>query len=156
MTVLSGQTIRQWGIFTPFHERSKAFGMSFGLSAAGYDVRVAETLTLRPGKFALASTMEHFTIPGHVIAFVHDKSTWARRGLALQNTVAEPGWRGYLTLELSNHGRELLQIEAGSPIAQIVLHFLDQPAEQPYVGRYQDQEAGAQAARLISDQLELF
>jgi dCTP deaminase len=28
------------------------------------------------------------------MGIVHDKSTWARRGLVVQNTVIEPGWHG--------------------------------------------------------------
>jgi dCTP deaminase len=58
----------------------------------------------------------------------------------VQNTVIEPGWEGWLTLELTNHGTELLTLHEGTPIAQIVFQFLDLPTEQPYVGKYQSQE----------------
>ena len=146
--ILSGQSIRRRGIFTPFHERTKFLGMTFGVGPSGYDVRIAETLVLEPGGFTLASTMEHFDVPGDVLAIIHDKSTWARRGLALQNTVAEAGWKGWLTLELTNHGPEALGICAGMPIAQVILHRLDEPAEKPYDGKYQDQPRGAQTAIL--------
>lgn len=142
MTVLSAQTIRRLGIFTPFHERTKHLGMTFGLGPAGYDVRIAESVTLRPGDAILASTMEHFSMPSDVLGQVVDKSTWARQFLAVQNTVIEPGWRGFLTLELTNHGGpsgRTLRIERGTPIAQIVLFRLDEPTEAPYSGKYQDQ-----------------
>jgi len=124
--------------------------MTFGLSSAGYDVRIAESLILKPGEFSLASTVEEFHMSNDTIGIVHDKSTLARRGLALQNTVIEPSWIGYLTLELSNHGEETLEFISGMPIAQIIFHLLDQPTEQPYSGRYQNQEAGPQAARFLS------
>lgn len=146
--ILSAQSIRAAGIFRPFHERTKAHGLTFGLGPAGYDVRIAETVILGAGGFSLASTLEHFTMPADVLGKVADKSTWARRFLAVQNTIIEPGWRGHLTLELSNHGAELLEIVAGSPIAQIILHRLDAPTEQPYSGKYQDQAAGAVEAIL--------
>lgn len=147
--ILPGQIIRQIKppIIRPWSERSKFNGMSFGLSAAGYDVRVEECILLPPGKFSLASTMEEFEMPNWVLGIVHDKSTWARMGLAVQNTVIEPGWKGFLTLELANHGPETLTIPHGSPIAQIVFHQLMEPAEEPYNGKYQNQEAGAQKAR---------
>lgn len=105
MTVLSGQTIRRMGIFTPFAERYRheASGTTGGLGPAGYDVHVREDLTLPPGGFALASTVEHFDLPADILAEIKDKSTLARRGLDVKNTVAEPGWRGYLTLELTNN-----------------------------------------------------
>ena len=122
--------------------------MTFGLGPAGYDVRIAEPIMLAPGSAALASTIEHFTMPADLLGRVADKSTWARRFVAVQNTIIEPGWRGYLTLEISNHGRDAVTIEAGSPIAQIIFDVLDEPAERPYAGKYQDQPAGAVAAIL--------
>jgi len=160
--ILSGQSIRARGIFTPFVEKARQRGMSYGLSQAGYDVRIdLKNVTdralvrlsgdwyvdLEPGGFMLASTLEHFDMPVDVVGVVHDKSTWARQGLAVQNTVAEPGWRGYLTIELTNHGCEPLRIYQGDPIAQVVLHLCDEPVEEPYSGKYMDQGRGPQGPR---------
>ena len=137
-------------LVSPFSERTVESGKTFGLSAAGYDVRVVvglgNVLKLSPGGFVLAATMEHFCMPRDVIGMVHDKSSWARKGLAVQNTVIEPGWRGFLTLELTNHGEDDLFVVTGDPIAQIVFQFLDTPTEQPYTGKYQDQKYGPQPA----------
>jgi len=157
MTVLSGITLRAtYGMFggrivEPFCERTVQNGMSFGVSHAGYDIRInndkpEQVFVLEPGESALTSSLEYFDMPLDVIAVVHDKSTWARRGLAVQNTVIEPGWRGYLTLELTNHGDMALRIDGGDPIAQILFHRLDQ-AVPGYAGKYQDQQAGPQEAR---------
>ena len=146
--ILSAQAIRARGIFIPFSERERFLGMTYGVGPAGYDVRIAETFVLEPGGFSLASTLERFDMPTDVLGIVHDKSTWARKGLALQNTVVEPGWNGFLTLELTNHGKEPLEFYEGQPIAQIILHLLDQPTGQPYAGKYQGQKAGAQEAIL--------
>jgi dCTP deaminase len=137
--ILSAQSIRKRRPIAPFHERTSLNGMTFGLSSAGYDVRIRERVVLRPGDFALASTVERFTMPTDLIARVADKSSWARKGLTVQNTVIEPGWEGFLTLELANHGPNTLMIEAGSPIAQIIFELLDEPTEQPYAGKYQHQ-----------------
>jgi dCTP deaminase len=63
--------------------------------------------------------------------------------LTVQNTVIEPGWRGYLTLELTNHGPNRLEIPAGSPIAQIIFEMLDEPTEQPYRGPVSEPAARA-------------
>jgi dCTP deaminase len=120
--------------------------MSYGLGPAGYDVRIAENIELRPGAFALASTMEKFDMPADLLATVHDKSTWARKGVAVQTTVIEPGWRGYLTLEISNHGYFPIVLLEGMPIAQILFHQLLEPTELAYNGKYQDQLAGPQPA----------
>lgn len=149
MTVLSAQTIRRLKLLSPmvdrtFHQDTKT---TFGLSACGYDVRLDQMVRLEPGEFSLASTVEQFRMTDEVVGIVHDKSTWARRGLAVQNTVIEPGWSGYLTLELTNHGREILSLPRGTPIAQILFHYLDRPTESPYEGKYQNQERGPQSAR---------
>lgn len=146
--ILPAQTIRAENIITPFFERTMFEGVTFGLSPAGYDVRLAKNLVLYPGDFVLASTLEHFNMPNDVLGVVHDKSTWARVGLALQNTVIEPGWRGYLTLEISHHKfeHEKIVLFSGTPIAQIIFHRLEEETVQPYQGKYQDQPAGSQAA----------
>lgn len=136
-------------------------GTSFGLGEAGYDIRVKQTVRFRPGhregsitvelfngslekrisikngRFVLASAIEEFQMPGELTGIVHDKSTWARRGLSVFNTVIEPGWKGFLTLELVYHGEEELIIPAGSGIAQVIFHRTQQPAF--YSGKYQGQ-----------------
>ena len=149
--ILSGQSILDRALVHPCCERSKACGMTYGLGPAGYDIRIDKTLLLRPGDFALAATIEEFHMDDDVLAVVHDKSTWARKGLSVFNTVAEPGWRGFLTLELKNQGHDNLTIEAGCPIAQMIFHLLDEPTNRPYAGRYQDAPRGATPAKLLSE-----
>lgn len=140
-------------------------GVSYGLGEAGYDIRIKQDITfyrlfgLIPmvkvvdgdqvsrhlGKFALASAIEKFNMSKYCVAIVHDKSTWARRALSVFNTVIEPGWKGYLTLELVYHGRKKLHIPAGSGIAQVLFHLVQEPAN--YNGKYQNQENKPVAAR---------
>lgn len=136
-------------------------GTSFGLGEAGYDLRIKQTVRFRPGynqgtrtveifgqtladrqsiqdgRFALASAMDMFQMPDDLMGIVHDKSTWARRGLSVFNTVIENGWEGYLTLELVYHGEGELIIPAGSGIAQVIFHKCSQPAH--YNGKYANQ-----------------
>jgi len=150
--ILSAQSIRHRcllkpAMIEPFCERDKTGGMSYGLSSCGYDIRIAEHINLEPGGFALGSTIEMFRIPKDVTAVVHDKSSWGRKGLAVQNTVLEPGWEGFLTIELSNHSKLWISIVQGMPIAQLIFHKLDHTTEQPYTGKYQNQEPGPQEAR---------
>lgn len=139
----------------PFAERTTFRGMTYGLGPAGYDIRIAEDLDIAPGGFVLASSFERFQMPNNLLGVVHDKSTWARLGLCVQNTVIEPGWEGFLTLELTNHNSQALgnriRLIRGMPIAQVIFHILDQPTSQPYRGKYQDQKAGPQEAILESD-----
>ena len=140
-------------------------GVSYGLGEAGYDIRIKQDITfyrlfgLIPmvkivdgkkvsrhlGKFALASAIEKFNMSPSCVAIVHDKSTWARRALSVFNTVIEPGWKGYLTLELVYHGRKKLHIPASAGIAQVLFHLVQEPAN--YNGKYQNQENKPVAAR---------
>jgi dCTP deaminase len=147
--ILSAQSIRfrctrfarRPAMIWPFHEREKAFGMSYGLSAAGYDIRVAQDLMLARGQFAIASSIERFHMPTDVLGTVKDKSTWARQGLSVFNTVIEPGWSGFLTLELVNHGPRQITLQPGMPIAQILFQKLDMATDEPYCGKYDNQPA---------------
>lgn len=130
---------------------------SYGLGEAGYDIRIKQKVRFyrcnvtgipkvevddswydKTGCFTLASAIEEFQMPESLVGIVHDKSTWARRGLSVFNTVIEPGWKGFLTLELVHHGWEELIIPAGSGIAQVIFHRTVCPAR--YDGKYQNQE----------------
>jgi len=136
--------------------KERAHGVSHGLSEAGYDIRVRQDISMAAnetrvdqfwcnGRFALASSVEEFQMPTHLVGIVHDKSTWARRGLSVFNTVIEPGWNGFLTIELVYHGSEHLHIPAGAGIAQVLFHELHVQAQ--YDGKYQGQEDRPVAAR---------
>jgi dCTP deaminase len=151
--ILSGRYIKARGIISPLVERTEYGGVTHGLGTAGYDVRIEfdvdgpiDARVILPGEFCLGSTIERFRMPRDVIGIVHDKSSWARRGLAVQNTVIEAGWEGHLTLELTNHSKERLAIMRGVGIAQIVFHQINEPVP-PYEGKYQGQGRGPQEAR---------
>jgi len=130
-------------------EKRREHGVSFGLSEAGYDIRIKQDVVfnrygnvlvngiLSAGRFTLASAIEEFDMPRSLVGVVHDKSTWARQGLSVFNTVIETGFRGGLTLELVYHGREGLHIPAGAGIAQVIFHQTSERAA--YDGKYQGQ-----------------
>lgn len=144
--------------------KQKEHGVSWGLSEAGYDIRIKQDIHFKPSpffqiqmdcivngvvtrgtKFTLASAIEEFDMPDCLVGIVHDKSTWARKGLSVFNTVIEPGFRGGLTLELVYHGNTELIIPAGSGIAQVLFHKIIEPAR--YRGKYQGQSSDPEPAR---------
>jgi dCTP deaminase len=165
--ILPGQMIRLRGIFTPFSERGVYHGLSYGLSCAGYDVRLRDDVTLVQGYTIVTPTLEHMAFPPDLIGMVADKSTWARLGVAVQNTICEPGWSGVLAIELTyqpvltpEQSRTIreqpqrsppatLALSAGTPIAQILVSELKALAERPYGdGKYQNQSADDCQAKL--------
>jgi dCTP deaminase len=114
------------------------------LSAIRYEEHDLDGYVLKPGEFVLAFSKERFKLPVKVLSLVKDKSTLARLAIAVQNTVLEPGWEGYLTVELSNHGPLEIRLREEMPIAQMI--FLQGNAPRiSYDGRYQDQVAGTPA-----------
>lgn len=145
MSILSAQSIRKRvGMIDPFNERTYEMGLSYGLGPASYDFRIAEDITLKPGQFIKASSIERFDIPTDVRGVVCDKSTWARRGLSLFNTYFDPGFRGFATIEMVNLSAYELEIKSGMAIGQMEFQLLDEPTELPYNGKFQDQPRGPQ------------
>lgn len=120
-------------------EKVKHNGVSHGLTECGYDIRVKQDVLLFPGRsFVLASSVEEFDMPCNLMGRVLNKSTWARRGLdASMTTNIEPGWKGWLTLELCYHRWKPLFIKGGSGIAQVIFETIAEPAA--YQGKYQHQ-----------------
>ena len=145
--ILPAQTIKELNILDPCHSSYDVGGMSAGLGPCSYDMTLNENLSLRPGEFKLASCVEKFNMPHDVAGEVKDKSTLARLGVAVQNTFVDPGFRGFLTVEVTNHGPLDINLEASQPICQVVFYRLETETEIPYMGKYQDQSPGPQVAR---------
>ena len=116
----------------PFVDHSVREGViSYGLSAYGYDIRVADEFkiftnvntavvdpknfdpksfvdykgdvcTIPPNSFALSRTVEDFRIPRNVYGLTIGKSTYARCGIIINVTGFDAEWEGNATLEISN------------------------------------------------------
>lgn len=139
--ILTARQIRNLGLIDPCQDRHVVDGFSAGLSLAGYDVTSAPVngfVSLLPGQGKLFAVAEKLILPDDILARVCSKSSWARVGVVVGNVVAEPGWRGFLTLRLTNHGELIANIGPGMPLAQVIFEKLAEPAD-PYRGKYQDQ-----------------
>lgn len=148
--ILTAKSIKRLGLVIPWCERTKLNGVSYGQSYAGYDIRVAEAVRLQIGHTTLTVSLERFKMPNNVLGVVHDKSTWARLGVQVQNTVIEPGWEGYLTLELSyspliSQSYGYFDIQKGTGIAQVIFQYTEEETEG-YEGKYQNAAQVAQGA----------
>ncbi len=151
--------------FTP--KLNPGDGYSYGLSSAGYDIRLGTAfkildqscqdskceeehwmevesevpLVLHPGDLVLAVSHEKFALPRNISGECWGKSTYARKGLIVNVTPLEPGWRGYLTLELLNPTRSPVRVFPGLGIAQIRFqrHQICDVSYADREGKYQDQ-----------------
>jgi dCTP deaminase len=105
------------------------------------NVERKDFVILPPHSFALSNSIEYFRIPRDIVAICLGKSTYARCGIILNTTPAEPGWCGHLTLEFSNTTPFPAKIFVGEGVAQM-LFLQGEPCEVAYNdrgGKYQNQ-----------------
>ncbi len=147
--------------------------ISYGVSSYGYDIRIADEFkiftnifnsvvdpknfdsqsmvdfkgdvcVIPPNSFVLSKTLEYFRIPRTVLAVCLGKSTYARCGLIVNTTPFEPGWEGFVTLEISNTTPLPAKIYANEGIAQVLFFEADEECEISYAdkkGKYQGQQS---------------
>ncbi len=98
------------------------------------EVKPDEPFILHPGEFVLGSTAERIGIPNDLVARLEGKSSLGRLGLLIHSTAGyvDPGWDGYLTLELSNVANLPITLYPGMKIGQISFFKLTTPADVPY------------------------
>jgi dCTP deaminase len=89
---------------------------------------------LQPGEFVLASTLECITLPDDIVGRLEGKSSLGRIGLLIHSTAGyvDPGWKGHLTLELSNVAKLPITLYYKMRIGQISFLRLTSAAEKPY------------------------
>lgn len=116
-----------------------------------YKTITTDRYVLMPGHFVLATTMEYFSLPNNLTAFVEGRSSIGRLGLFIQNAGwVDPGFEGEITLELFNANRSAIELRSGRRVGQLVFAQMDQEAQNPYRGKYQRQR-GATGSRIYMD-----
>lgn len=93
-----------------------------------------EPFILHPGEFVLGATLERLSLPDDIVARLEGKSSLGRLGLLIHSTAGfvDPGFTGYVTLELSNVATLPIAIYPGMKVGQFAFFRLDQPAEHAY------------------------
>lgn len=117
------------------------------------EVKSDEPFILHPGEFVLGSTFEFVTLPNDIAARLEGKSSLGRLGLLTHSTAGfvDPGFKGHVTLELSNTATLPIKLWPGMKIGQLCFFKLTSPSEFPYgsdkySSRYQGQR-GPTASR---------
>ncbi len=112
---------------------------------------------LHPGDFVLGTTKERVEVPPDLLGTVQGRSSLGRLAIVIHATagIIDPGYRGQITLELSNLGTAPVALSPDMRISQVIFTELKTPAESPYGSdrgsKYQDQ-TGPQASRIQSDE----
>lgn len=93
-----------------------------------------EPFILHPGEFALGVTLERIALPDDIVGRLEGKSTLGRLGLMIHSTAGyvDPGFDGYLTLELSNVSNLPILLRPGMRIGQITFDKMTTPVDIPY------------------------
>lgn len=101
------------------------------------EVEEGESFVLHPGEFVLGSTFERVRLADDIVARLEGKSSLGRLGLLIHSTAGfvDPGFDGYLTLELSNVANLPIAIFPGMRIGQVSFYAMTGPAEHPYGSR---------------------
>lgn len=111
-------------------------------SRGSFYAEVDNYMILEPYSFTLARSYEYIRMPDDCIAMVSGKSTYARCGLSLDNTVLQPGWEGHITLELTNSTSLPIKVYAMEGIAQLIFLQSDERCLETYAdkgGKYNRQ-----------------
>lgn len=92
--------------------------------------------------YGLGVAMEYLHIPKNITCLFIGKSTYARCGIIANLTPGEAGWKGYLTIEISNASSADCRIYANEGIVQ-ALFLQGEPCDITYddrSGKYQQQQ----------------
>src|SRR3954451_18455874 len=93
-----------------------------------------ESFVIHPGEFVLGRTEEVVEMPDDLVSRIEGKSSLGRLGLIMHATAGfvDPGFKGSLTLEITNLTRVPIKLYVGLAIAQLSFMALDAPAQKPY------------------------
>jgi dCTP deaminase len=103
------------------------------------------SILLPPGDFILAQTEERVVLrpESRVAARVEGRSRLARFGLTIHLTAPtiHAGFRGRITLEITNQGPLTLRLRPGARICQLIFEQLFGTPQGEMSGAFQDQES---------------
>jgi dCTP deaminase len=101
------------------------------------------TFVLHPHEFVLGITEENVELPNNLMAHIDGRSSLGRLGIGVHSTAGhvDPGWKGRLTLEISNIGKLPISLLPGMRFCSLIFETLSSPVEKGYRGKYYGQQA---------------
>lgn len=109
-------------------------GRHFIKPEEGPESKSYDCFLLRPGQFALGTTLEYVEIPDDLLADLKGKSTLGRLGLMIHSTAGyiDPGFKGNIVLEFSNVSTIPIPLYPDMLIGQLTFSLLTTPVDRPY------------------------
>jgi deoxycytidine triphosphate deaminase len=99
-----------------------------------FEVREGQSITIKPGHNIMGRIYERFRMPATCAGKIEGRSSFARMGLAIHCTgdFINPGWEGYMPLQLTNLGPYPLRLAPYFSICQLMLVRLSGQPERSY------------------------
>ncbi|MBI5046834.1 dCTP deaminase, partial [Candidatus Micrarchaeota archaeon] len=99
-----------------------------------FEVKVAKSITLKPGEMCLGKTVEKITLPNNIMGKLEGRSRYARMGLIIHTTSAlvQPGSDNHQILEIVNLAPFTMTLHAGMCVSQVVFELLKSSTTKPY------------------------
>jgi dCTP deaminase len=84
-----------------------------------------DELLVQPGEYYLVQTAESLNTPLDLMPMIYPRSSLHRAGLLLLVTKTDPGYKGKLTLGLTNLGPFPVKLQLGARICNIVFYTIE-------------------------------
>lgn len=84
-----------------------------------------EEVTIKPGEYYLVQTLESVNTPETLMPLVFPRSSLFRAGLLLLNSKTDPGYRGKLTMGLTNLSPFDVKLQMGARICNMVFFKIE-------------------------------
>lgn len=86
--------------------------------------QLGETFILHPSQTVLATSLEYVRLPDDYMLVLCMRSSYSRLGLTM-STIAQPGYCGCLSIELTNYNNNPINLSIGSRIFQGLFYQAD-------------------------------
>jgi len=86
--------------------------------------QLGETFILHPSQTVLATSLEYVRLPDDYLLVLCMRSSYSRLGLTM-STIAQPGYCGCLSIELTNYNNNPINLSIGSRIFQGLFYQAD-------------------------------
>lgn len=112
--------------------------------------QIGETFILHPNQTVLAVTLEYVKLPNDYLLKLFMRSSYSRLGITI-NTIAQPGYCGCLSMELTNNNNNPINLTVGSRIIQGVFFKTSKPTKYFQRDRKYTCQVRPEASAIIKD-----
>lgn len=95
-----------------------------------------QEVAIKPGEYYLVQTLESVNTPKDLMPMIYPRSSLFRAGLLLLNSKTDPGYKGALTMGLTNLSPFEIKLQMGARICNMVFYKIEGETVE-YRGQHQ-------------------